>query len=89
MKPSAHVRSSITADGIILLDIHSGRIFSANAVAARIWSGLEDGLPMAAIVARIATETGAEPAVVERDASDFLNVLTAYALVGETQEDER
>ena len=87
MKPAPHVRSSITADGIILLDIRSGRIFSANAVAARIWSGLTDGLPMDAIVARIASETGAEPAVVERDASDFLTVLIAHALVAEIREE--
>lgn len=81
MKPCPHVRSSVTGDGVILLDIRTGRIFSANPVAARIWSGLEQGLSMPAIVERLIAETGVDPAVAERDVSDFVNTLRARALV--------
>jgi len=83
MKPGAHVRSNITNDGLILLDITTGQIFSANPVAARIWTGLEQGLSMPAIVEGIVAETGADPAVVQRDASDFVNTLRVRALISE------
>jgi hypothetical protein len=83
MKPSANVRSSINGDGIILLDVTTGQIFSANPVGARIWSGLEEGLSIGAIVDRIAAETGADRTIVERDAADFVNTLRVRALVAE------
>jgi len=83
MKPSAHVRSSINDDGVVLLDIATGRIFSANSIGARIWQGLEDGLSLSAIADRLAAETGADRAVVERDAADFVTTLRARALVNE------
>jgi hypothetical protein len=83
MKPSPHVRSNVSDDGLILLDIRSGQIFSANAIAARIWSGLERGEPLETIVDRIVAETGADAAIVERDAANFLDTLKVRALVGE------
>ena len=81
MKPTEHVRSSITDDGVVLLDIASGRIFSSNAIGARIWRGLEGGEAVDAIVDRIAAETGAERAVVDRDAARFIEALEARGLV--------
>jgi hypothetical protein len=83
MKPASHVRSSVTDEGIVLLDVATGRIFSANAIGARIWRGLEDGEPVGAIVDRIAAETGADRAVVDRDAAQFIEMLRVRALVGE------
>ncbi len=79
--PSALVRASATDDGIVLLDIGTGRIFSANAIGARIWRGLEEGLPIAAIVDRIASDTGADRSLVARDADRFVDALRARALV--------
>ena len=81
MKPAPHVRASITDEGIILLDIRSGQIFSANAVAARIWRGLEQGLPMPAVVDGIAADAGVDRAIVLRDAAAFLSTLLSRALV--------
>ena len=83
MKPCSHVRSSVTADGVLLMDIRTGQIFSANAVAARIWSGLEEGLSIPAIVDAIVQQTGADAATVERDAVEFLNTLRVRALIGD------
>lgn len=84
MKPLPHVRSSISDDGgLTLLDIRSGRIYRANAIAARIWSGLEQGQPLKEIVASIASDTGADVAVVERDAAAFVDMLKVQSLVGE------
>jgi hypothetical protein len=84
MKPVAHVRSNISDDGLILLDIRSGRIFSANAIAARIWSGLERGVPLNEIVNRIAIETNTDPAIIARDAASFLDMLSVRSLVEES-----
>ena len=81
MKPTEHVRSSITDDGVVLLDIASGRIFSANVIGARIWRGLEGGEAVDAIVDRIAADTGAERAIVDRDAARFIEALEARGLV--------
>ena len=83
MKPLPHVRSNISNDGLILLDIRSGQIFSANAIAARIWSGLERGEPLRDIIDGIASDTGTDATIVERDATDFLDMLKVRALVGE------
>ena len=83
MKPAPHVRSNTSNDGLILLDITTGQIFSANPIAARIWNGLEQGLLLTDIIQGIAADTGADPVVVERDATDFLNTLKIRALVEE------
>ena len=83
MKPAAHVRSNVSNDGLILLDIATGQIFSANLVGARIWSGLERGLTVPEIVQVLVAETGADAATIERDTSDFLNTLKLRALIGE------
>jgi hypothetical protein len=81
MKPSPHVRASITDEGVILLDIHSGQILSANAVAARIWRGLEQGLSLPAIVDGIAADADVDRTIVLRDAAAFLSTLTSRGLV--------
>jgi len=83
MKPAPHVRSNISNDGLILLDITTGQIFSANPIAARIWNGLEQGFLLTDIIHGIAADTGADPIVVERDATEFLNTLKLRALVEE------
>jgi hypothetical protein len=84
MKPAPHVRANTSNDGLILLDIATGQIFSANPIAARIWNGLEQGLSLTDIVQRIVAETGADPEVVERDAAEFVNTLRLRALVAES-----
>ena len=83
MKPAPHVRSNTSNDGLILLDIATGQIFSANLIAARIWNGLEQGLLLSEIIEEIAADTGADPVVVERDATEFVNTLSLRALVEE------
>jgi hypothetical protein len=65
------------------MDIRSGQIFSANPIAARIWSGLEQGQSLPKIVQGIARDTGADAAIVERDATEFVNTLMARTLVGD------
>lgn len=84
MKPAAHVRSNVSDDGVILLDIQTGQIFSANRIGARIWEELARGRSLADIAGRIASETGADRATVEADVRAFVNVLVARALVADS-----
>jgi hypothetical protein len=59
MKPTKHVRANVTDDGLVILDIDRGEIFSANIVASRIWSGLMAGKTRDEIIAAIIGEFGA------------------------------
>ena len=43
MRVAPHIRASVTADGILFLDIASGRMFAANAIGAHIWNRLREG----------------------------------------------
>lgn len=81
MKPSEHVRANVTDDGLVILDINKGEIFSANVVAARIWKLLMDGKTETEAVEAIVTEFNAPPDVVARDARAFIDSLVQKALV--------
>jgi hypothetical protein len=81
MKPAEHVRANVTTDGLVILDIKKGEIFSANIVAARIWALLMEGKTEAATVDAVAKEFGAPREVVERDAREFIESLLQRSLV--------
>lgn len=81
MKPSEHVRANLTDDGLVILDINKGEIFSANVVAARIWKLLMDGKTETETVDAIVTEFNAPRDVVEKDARAFIESLVSKELV--------
>jgi hypothetical protein len=81
MRPAPHVRANVSDDGLILMDIRSGQIFSANPIGARIWSGIEQGHSLSAIVQSIISDTGVDAAIVERDATEFVKTLTDRTLI--------
>lgn len=84
MKPAEHVRASVTNDGLVVLDIDKGEIFSANVIAARIWQGLVvDGKERRAVVESIVTEWGAAQESVEKDLDAFVETLVARQLVSD------
>ena len=83
MKTAAHVRANITTDGVILLDIESGAIFTANTVAARIWERLLEGQSQAAIAEALAEEFKVPCATVEQDVREFVDSLRTRALVSD------
>jgi hypothetical protein len=78
---SPDVISSVHADGVVFLHIGSGAVFNSNPVGARIWQGLADRKPLAAVVSAIAQEFGVEPAQVGRDAANFLADLEAQGFL--------
>jgi hypothetical protein len=65
----------------ILLDTATGYHFSLDPIGTEIWQGLQSGESVDAIVARISTTFGAEPAVVRNDVSEFLNELKSARLL--------
>jgi hypothetical protein len=81
MKPAEHVRANVTDDGLVILDIDKGEIYSANVVAARIWNLLMDGKSEQEAVDAIVTEFDAPRDVVARDAKAFIESLVSKSLV--------
>jgi hypothetical protein len=59
MRPAEHIRATATDDGLAIVNMDSGEIFSANIVASRIWSGLMAGKTRDEIIAAIIGEFGA------------------------------
>jgi hypothetical protein len=82
MKPTEQVRANVTEDGLVLLDIEKGRIFTANGVAARIWQGIVvEKKSKAEVVDSIAREWNSAPEVVAGDVQEFVNKLKQQQLV--------
>jgi Coenzyme PQQ synthesis protein D (PqqD) len=77
MRVAPHIRASVTPDGILFLDIASGRMFSANAIGAHIWTRLRDGWREADVAREIACGSGVDEDLVRRDVSDFTAALAA------------
>lgn len=82
MKPAEHVRADVTDDGLVLLDLDKGQIFSANPIAARIWQGIVvDNKPKDEVIEAIAREWGSTSEVVAKDLETFVDKLKRQALV--------
>jgi hypothetical protein len=70
-----HLHTVADQDGAAILDIERGLISTLNPTGAFVWQGLERGEPLETIIANLATETGGEPWVVERDVRAFVKSL--------------
>ena len=84
MKPAEHVRANVTDDGLIVLDLVKGQIFTSNAIAGRIWRALFiDNQPTDELVDAIATEWGTTPDTVATDVEKFVIQLKQQGLVAD------
>jgi hypothetical protein len=77
------VRSTVTKDGMVLLDTSTGKIFNSNAVGARIWLKLQDGLDLDTITEQISAEFSVASSRVLPDVSAFFEALKANGLLAE------
>lgn len=86
MKASEHVQADITEDGLVLLDLGSGQIFTANGIAARIWQrAVVDNQPRADVIDSIVTDwRGCSADVVASDFDEFIDNLKKQRLVDES-----
>ena len=68
-------------DGIVFLHTGTGKLFTSNAVGARIWRGLADQASLQSIAAGISSELGVPQQQVEQDAESLLPRSRARGLV--------
>ena len=54
MRLPATLRASANDDGLVLLNVETGQIYTSNAVGGRIWRLLEEGQSEAEIAAQLA-----------------------------------
>jgi PqqD family protein of HPr-rel-A system len=67
--------------GLVLFHRRHGHLFTANHVGTRIWEGLEQRLPLDAIVATLSREYNMHPGAIRDDVQRFLGQLQAQGLV--------
>jgi hypothetical protein len=83
MTASTNVRSTVTDEGVVLLDVSSGKIFHSNPVGSRVWVKLQEGLPMSNIVDEITAEFNAPREQVEADVQEYVQSLKTGGLIVE------
>lgn len=75
MKINEHVRANCTEDGLVILDIDRGEIYSGNIVAAHIWKLLIERKDKDEIIDSIVDKYNAPRETVERDYQAFIKSL--------------
>ena len=83
---SPTVRASITGDGLVLLDVRSGQLLTANAVGAEIWRLAQARRTSQEIAGRLAERYGISLALAHRDVVAFLGTLLSRGLLAEEPE---
>jgi hypothetical protein len=81
LRVSTAVRSSISSDGLLLLDLRGGLVLASNPIGARIWHLLEQQCARGDIARQIADEYGVAIERVERDVATFVETLVSRGLV--------
>jgi hypothetical protein len=69
------LRASANADGLVLLDIETGEIYTSNVVGSLIWQLLEEGRSEAEIAAHLAAVYGRPESVIADDVREFIGGL--------------
>jgi putative NIF3 family GTP cyclohydrolase 1 type 2 len=75
------LRSRVTPDGAMILDITADEVITLNGAGGYIWARLEEGKTVDQIVEDIATKTGHEPVAVGNDVREFIEQIAAKNLV--------
>jgi hypothetical protein len=80
---STNVRSTVTDEGVVLLDVSSGKIFHSNPVGSRVWVKLQEGSSLSKIVDEITAEFNAPREQVEADVQEYVQSLKTGGLIVE------
>lgn len=78
---SPNARSTVTDEGLVLLDVSTGSIFQSNPVGSRIWQKLQAGVSLPQVVEEISLEFNAAPSQVEPDVREFVAQLRERNLI--------
>ncbi len=81
MKISEHIRTTITQDGAVLMNIKGGSMLTLNPTASIIWQRLSDGHTATQIAAQLASEFGVSHEQASTDVNEFLEQLEAHHLI--------
>jgi hypothetical protein len=82
-RTSPLVRASISADGLVLLDVGGGVVLASNAIGARIWQLIEERCTSGDIARRLAADYGIPLERAHGDVGGFIASLTTRGLVTE------
>jgi len=78
--------ASIHDDGLVILHVPGGRIFTSNQTGARVWQCLEQQLQLDAIAAEISRDYGIDRVIAREDAARFLAELERNGLTNQGPE---
>jgi Coenzyme PQQ synthesis protein D (PqqD) len=81
MKISEHVRTTMTQDGAVLMNIKGGSMLTLNPTGSIIWQRLSDGQTPAQIAAQLASKFGISQEQASADVNEFLEQLEAHQLI--------
>ena len=73
--------ASVHDDGIVIMHVGNGRMFTANEAGARIWRGVELQLPLEVIVEEISAAYQIDRTEARQDAVHFLAEMERHALI--------
>ena len=80
---SSRIHSTHTADGGIVMDVDSGRMFSLNSSGSVMFQLLTNGLDEQSIVKELVRRFGISAAVAKHDLDEFRSALNRHALIKE------
>ena len=83
MTVSQLVRSTITEDGVVFLDVSSGTILHSNGIGARIWIALRDGSAVSDIVEGLCKDFRVSRERVLADVAEYVEKLKQRGFVAE------
>jgi len=69
------LKAIVNEDGAVILDIEHDSMSTLNPTGAYVWQGLQRGETIETITANLASETGEDPLLVERDVREFVAEL--------------
>lgn len=78
---NAQATVSIHDDGIVILDVGSGCMYTGNMTGGRIWRGVQQGLPLDAIAEEISNEYQIGQTTACEHVASFLAELERHSLI--------
>jgi Coenzyme PQQ synthesis protein D (PqqD) len=83
LRPSIAVRASISADGLVLLDVDGGLVLASNVVGARIWQLIEQRRTPDEIARQLVADYDVSHDRALSDVATFIAALVARGLVAQ------
>lgn len=81
LRTAPHVTASLHSEGVVLIHLGRGTVFSANRVGALIWNAVADRWSLDRVVETISSEFHIPAQAAREDAAEFLAQLAAEGLL--------